>query len=156
MNADGNQPAEDDIISRMRAIRSQLPEDVQSVRGRVSELTSLRYYMRRYPLPLLGLATTVGFALVPSLKPKRAETYVRNDKTTKEQVAESSAKGSMVGGLIATAGSLLLRRLLTSAVDSAVVKFAARGHHEPASSGYSDPTLQSPPDDLVSHDRYAR
>ncbi len=156
MNADGQRSDKDDLISRMQAIRSQLPEDVQSVRGRVSELTSLRYYMRRYPLPLLGLATTAGFALVPSLRSKPAESKVRNDKSTKEQVAESSAKGSMIGGLIATAGSLLLRRVLTSAVDSAVVRFAARGHQESSHAGFSESQLQTPPDDLVSHDRYAR
>lgn len=156
MNADGKQPAEDDIVSRMRIIRSQLPEDVQGVRGRVSELTSLRYYMRRYPLPLLGLATTAGFALVPSLKSPRSNRHDDRGQSTQEQVAQSSAKGSMIGGLLATAGSLLMRKLLTSAVDSAVVKFAGRGHQEQSDAGSHYSQLHAHPDDLVSHDRYTR
>ncbi len=137
MSKDAPEPAADEIVQRMRAIRSQLPADVERVRDRVSDLTSLRYYMRQHPLPLLGIAATAGFALAPSLASRSRKAGLGSSSGSKsrgqvqeEKVVESSAKGGVIGGLLATAASMLLRKAMTSAVDSAMTAFSTRAQQQ--------------------------
>ena len=59
-------PAADEIERQMRALRSELREDVHEIVENARVMADWQYYVRTYPWLCLGAAAALGFVLVPS------------------------------------------------------------------------------------------
>ncbi len=64
--SDSTIPATDEIERQMRALRSELREDVQDIVENARVMTDWQYYVRSYPWLCLGAAAALGYVLVPA------------------------------------------------------------------------------------------
>lgn len=55
----------DELQKQMRAVRSEMGEDVQEIVANARVLSHWQYYVRTYPWVCVGAAAAIGYLLVP-------------------------------------------------------------------------------------------
>lgn len=120
----------DEILTRMRAVRNEMDEDVVDLMEDAKSLLDWKEYVRRFPLVSLAAAGVVGFVLVPA-KRKKVNLDARAVKKLLEReklvVAPSSnVKKSSLGTTIALAVlGPMLRSAVVNFTDTAAASFTA-------------------------------
>ncbi|TWU35324.1 hypothetical protein Q31b_54200 [Novipirellula aureliae] len=102
------------IRDRMSEIRCDLPYDVDDARERVKQLTDWKYHFARRPLPILAAVAIAGYLIVPSRK--REQSTIVLHHTGSEQV-RALAKRGVMSGIVAAAGTMILRQAVSLAAD---------------------------------------
>lgn len=108
------------IRDRMREIRSDLPYDVDDARARVKQLSDWKYHFARRPLPILAAVAIVGYLIVPSSHRQQPNIVVH--RSNAEQTAAPAKKG-VLSGIVAAAGTMLLRQAVSLATSHFTSKF---------------------------------
>ena len=109
-----NQPA-DDIRRQMQSIRRDLADDMDHIAESTREMTEWQSYVKRYPWIALGVAASVGFAVVPKpvevvrADPAELLKLAKRNKFVVEANPQQSAKSSLAGALLSLAGTVALR-----------------------------------------------
>ncbi len=111
------------IRTRMRAIRTELPYDVDDARQRVKQLSDWRYHMARRPLPILAAAMVVGYWLVPAKQKQRDTVVVHHDGAM--QPSEPAKRG-MLGGIAGAVATMLIKQATTAAANHFTHAFSAK------------------------------
>jgi hypothetical protein len=108
-------PAADEIERQMRALRSELREDVHEIVENARVMTDWQYYVRTYPWLCLGAAAALGYVLVPSrvqvVKPDAAtlaELVRQHQVNVKAEVKPQPSPG-MLGRLVNMAAGMALQ-----------------------------------------------
>lgn len=107
-------PAADEIERQMRALRSELREDVHEIVENARVMADWQYYVRTYPWLCLGAAAALGFVLVPSrvhvVKPDAAalaELVRQHQVNVKAEVKPEPSPG-LLGRLVNMAAGMAL------------------------------------------------
>ena len=108
-------PAADDIERQMRALRSDLREEVQEIVDNARVMTDWHYYVRSYPWLCLGAAAALGYILVPPrvqvVKPDAAmlaDLVRQHQVDVKTEVKPQPAQG-LIGSLMNMAAGVALQ-----------------------------------------------
>lgn len=108
-------PTADDIRRQMHITRQRVRAEVNEVVDGAKQLADWRFYPRQFPWLTLGAATAVGFAAIPRRREpvapdiKALEAFAREHKLEIEPGKSTARKAGVMGAVLATAGSALLR-----------------------------------------------
>jgi hypothetical protein len=104
----------DELCQEMRRIRRDLGNDVELLVEQAERLMDWRYYVNRYPWAMLGVASFVGYYLVP-----QRNVTLPTDERTLERLAQrlpivvqqqgQAKKQSWLNGLLAAGAGLAMR-----------------------------------------------
>lgn len=108
-------PTADDIRRQMQITRQRVRADVDEVVDSARQLADWRFYPRQFPWLTVGAAALAGFTMIP----RRIEKVVPDAEALAELVREhkividpggkKAKKAGVMGALLATAGSALVR-----------------------------------------------
>lgn len=104
-----------EIQQQMAAIRSHMSVDLREIRDSSETMLDWRYYMKRYPLPMVSAAVAVGYLIVPRriqvVRPD-AETLAKlakEDELVVKQKAEAKPEKGLAGLALGLLSNVLLR-----------------------------------------------
>jgi len=106
----------DALLNEMRAVRSNLGNDMEKFVENARVMTDWHYYVRRHPWLTVGAAAAIGYLLIPS-KPKYvrpdlgqlAELAKHRDLVVTDRGEKTDQQPSLTASLIKMAGGSLLR-----------------------------------------------
>lgn len=102
----------DEIQRRMAELRRSMSDDVERVRESSGTLFDWRYYVKRYPWPMMAAATAIGFLVVPRRveavqpDPEELAKLARENRIVIKENAEAKPQkglGTVALGLLANA-----------------------------------------------------
>jgi hypothetical protein len=126
----------DQLRQEMRQIRRELGQDVEELVVQAERLMDWRYYVSRYPWAMVGIATFVGFYLVP----KRTVTMPTDERTLAQlaqrlpiviQRTEAREKKQGWLGSLTTLGAQLAMRAVMAYVSQQAGKILGQQAAEP-------------------------
>lgn len=127
MNGQANGDRAEQIQRTMKVIRHEIDKDVDQVKHSVSTFTSWQHYIKKYPLTCAGVATAIGYAIVPrkleiqSLDLKTLEKLARKNHA----VIEEKPNKKTDHGAVRTAMTFLAGLALKAATAQLVHKLAS-------------------------------
>lgn len=105
----------DNIRRKMNSVRYELDEEVQQVKQSAHQLTDWRYYVRKHPWACLGVATAIGFLVVPrkrhapSVDTKTIEKLIKKNQMVAKHQPQEQEKSSLVRGAFTFLSGLAFR-----------------------------------------------
>jgi hypothetical protein len=91
----------EEILRRMKEIRSDLDEDVQEIVEQARAMQDWRTYMKSHPWVFVGAAVAVGYILVPNRRVR-----VEANATVQEPTRK-------LGGVLAFVGQMVFREVVS-------------------------------------------
>jgi hypothetical protein len=107
-------PPADSVRARMQQLRCEIDGDMEDMAASARTAVDWKHYVKTYPWVCLGVATALGFLVVP----KRSR-VIRPDLATLTELAKnghlvvkpaSAAKDGLIDALLATAASIAVSK----------------------------------------------
>jgi hypothetical protein len=138
------------ICRRMAELRRDLDCDVREVSRGARVMTDWKFYVRKFPWAVVGVALVAGYMLVPKRRPvikpdpEMIQELVRQKKIKVESVTKQPEKPGMMKSLLmmgltygARAGAQYVTEQMKTAAQNKAR--AAEAHHEPGPSPLHEP-----------------
>jgi len=115
------------IRRSMKEIRRDLDDDVHHVKQSANTLTNWRYYIKNHPWACVGVATAIGYFVVPrkmniqNIDAKTIEKLARKNRLVVEHKPKAQAKNGLMRG----AFTFLTGLALKAATAQMIQQFAA-------------------------------
>lgn len=103
------------ILQEMDRIRCSLHSDVEDIVENARVMSDWRYYARTYPWACFGIATAVGYLVIPrrleimSPDAKTLAKLAKNNQLVVTQQAEPHKKGGFAGSMFTLLANLAVR-----------------------------------------------
>jgi hypothetical protein len=147
-------PAEN-IRRRMAELRRDLECDVRAVSRGARVMTDWKFYARKFPWAMVGVAALAGYMLIPKRKPvikpdaDMIEELVRQKKIKVESVTKQPDKPGMMKSLLLAGLTFAIKtgaQHVTQQMAAAAQKKARAAHedHEPGPSPLHEPWTSTP------------
>jgi hypothetical protein len=145
------------IRRRMAELRRELDCDVREVSRGARVMTDWKFYARKFPWAMAGVAVLAGYMLVPKRKPvikpdpEMIQELVRQKKIKVESVTKQPDKPGMMKSLLmmgltyaVKAGAQYMTQQMANAAQQKQKTHVASDEHEPGPSPLHEPWTSTP------------